>query len=181
MQAYDYVIDGANVLFYIDRKICLRGYARITKMLNTLAQHKPGCKMLLVIHQRHFKQPDKWRQYALNHVIGWHKIPGLSVCRTPPHLNDDYYSLLNAIPRTSCYLITNDKFRDHIFKLSTKDHALDLIAQWRKEKVIEYDFVNGEVEICEPMGYSFRVQKVNNSYYLPVKSTAGSTIWYMTF
>jgi hypothetical protein len=167
---YDYVIDGANLLFYIDRKICLRGYQRITKMIKALQVHKPVAKILLVLHTRHFKpNPSKWSRKAHDHITEWGMIENLDICRTPWHFNDDYYSLLNAIPRKKCFLITNDKFRDHIFMLSSKEHNLDLIAQWRHEKVIEYDYEHGQVVLLEPPIYSFRVQRVKNVYYLPIK------------
>ena len=164
---YDYIIDGANVLFYRDRRICLNGYKRITGLLKALHQHKPGCTILLVLHERHFRPKDKWKGAAYSHIRGWKKYA--EVLQTPRGFNDDYYSLLNSFPRPNSLLVTNDKFRDHIFKLSSKEHNLDLIAQWRQEKVIEYDFDYDDVSLLLPQPFSFRVQKIGNKYYVPTE------------
>ena len=168
---YKYIIDGANVLFFADRKICIHGYRRITKMISSLTDGR----VLLVLHQRHFKPTGKFKGAAFGEISKWEKNANVDICKTPYGFNDDYYSLINAFPRSNSYLITNDKFRDHIFKLSKKTHSLDLVAQWRQEKIIEYDFDHGKMNFKHPLEYSFRVQHIDSKYYVPNKDA----LWYV--
>lgn len=166
---YDFIVDGANVLYYIDRKVTANGYRRITRILDALDTLRPGAKILLVLHCRHFAPKAKWKQVALTQISEWTSRLTVDICQTPYNFNDDYFSLLNAFPRPQSLLVTNDQFRDHVFKLSKKDHNLDLIAQWRQEKVIEYDMGGkcGPVTLMTSVPYSYRVQKIDNTYYLP--------------
>jgi hypothetical protein len=175
---YDYIIDGANVMFFIERKITLHSYKRVSRLLKTLQSYHRRTygtvpKILLVLHRRHLDPPRKFRRPALSEIKFWEQNNRhLDICCTPKGINDDYYSLLNAFPRPKALLITNDKFRDHIFKLSGKEYNLDLIRQWRAEKVIEYDMEprdDGKVTLHMPISYSFRVQKSpSGDYYIPI-------------
>jgi hypothetical protein len=94
--------------------------------------------------------------------------------------NDDYYALLNAFPRPDSLLVTNDQFRDHIYKLSSKEHNLDLIRSWRSEKVIEYQYDTDTQQLMfyMPLPYSFRVQRHQGYYYFPCKVTETGSEWY---
>lgn len=172
---YKFIIDGANVLFFSDRKICINGYRRITNMLTRLN----GGRVLLVLHQRHFKPTGKFRGAVYKEISKWESNSNVDICKTPFGFNDDYYSLINAFPRSNSYLITNDKFRDHIFKLSKKTHSLDLVAQWRQEKIIEYDFDHGNLVLEHPLSYSFRIQYLGGKYYVPNKTEKEETLWYV--
>jgi hypothetical protein len=168
---YDYIVDGGNLLFYGEGKITSNSYRRVGRMLDALAEHyqiRHGSgwpRVLLVLHYRHL---GKYR----NEIDSWRKKhPGLSICSTPAGQNDDYYLLLNAFPRPNAYLVTNDEFRDHIFKFTEKDHNLDLIRQWCREKVIQYEMdpFRGGVELMIPPPYSFRIQRgANGEWYIPV-------------
>ena len=86
-------------------------------------------------------------------------------------------------------LVTNDQFRDHIYKLSSKEHNLDLIQSWRAEKVIEYQYDPQQQQLLffMPLPYSFRVQKHQahqahqahqHQYYFPCKVTETGSEWY---
>ena len=197
---YDYIIDGANVLFYGERKITPHSYRRISRMLRKHQWPVPGqSKIMVVLHERHRnpwvrrgsagqgrRQAPSWavhqresralKDSAAREIAYWKSLKNVDICWTPRGVDDDHYSLLNAFPRPRAKLITNDKFRDHIAKLSSKEHNVDLIAQWRKEKVIEYemDFREGPIHYTEPMLYSFRIQKIKGDYYLPIRGDHGS-------
>jgi len=179
---YDYIIDGANVMFFIERKITPHSYKRISRLLKTLRAYHQNTygvspRMLLVLHRRHLDPPQKFRRLALSEIKFWQN--NLDICCTPKGVNDDYYALLNAFPRPKALLVTNDKFRDHIFKLSSKESNLDLIRQWRAEKVIEYAMEprdDGKVTLHMPSPYSFRVQKgVSGDYYIPICASDDTT------
>lgn len=176
---YDYVIDGANVMFFIDRKVTLNGYQRLMKVINALKTMQPGCKTLLVLHHRHFK--SKLARTGARQIIQhWRGDPNLDILQTPTDSNDDYYSILSCLIRPKCRLVTNDLFRDHIFKLSRRDHSLDLLGQWHEETAIKY---NVEMEqdgkrrrqiiiFTQPLRWSRRVQKLEDVYYVPVEDGA---------
>lgn len=176
---YDYIVDGANVMFYNELKITKNSYKRVSYMLRALRNYhkaqvpdRRSPKILLVLHQRHFTPPKKIQRDAKSEISYWEQNPDVTICRTPRNLNDDHYSLLNAFPRPGSLLVTNDKFRDHILRLSSKDHNLDLIAQWRQEKVVEYDMKpwdEGNIDLFMPIAYSFRVQHDDTYYYIPYK------------
>lgn len=181
---YKYIIDGANVLYYAakqakrksDVKITVDSYCRVTRMLKALmnqsssSSSSSSSSILLVLHERHFNPKGSIKNRALREIQYWKSLKCVDICRTPRGCNDDYYSLINAFMRPSSMLVTNDLFRDHILNLSSKKHNLDLIAQWRQEKVIEYDMGprHGPVLLKVPPAFSFRVQRVEDNYYIPM-------------
>lgn len=177
---YKYIIDGANVLYYAakqakrksDVKITVDSYRRVSRMLKALMKLSSDAQILLVLHERHFdpKGSRYMREGALREIKYWGRLKCVDICRTPRRCNDDYYSLINAFMRPTSLLITNDLFRDHVLKLSSKNHNLDLIAQWRQEKVVEYDMGprDGPVLLTVPPAFSFRIQRVKNTYYVPI-------------
>ena len=158
---YDYIIDGANVLYHINGTITAASYQLLIRLIKSLGE----AKVLLVLHARHFKSP-------LFKAVNW-DIPGLELLKTPYPFNDDYYSLLNAFPRPKSLLITNDQFRDHIYKLSSS-----LVKCWRAEKVVEYQYSSDTLVLYKPLPYSFRVQKCNDYYYIPCQVIDTGSQWY---
>jgi len=176
---YDYVVDGANTLMCGNKK----NYSRVTGMLRTLQTWTPGAKILLVLHIRHFPHRKAkqrgWSSTDLDQIAIWETLPGVSICKTPVGFCDDYYSIINTVARPGCQLVTNDRFTDHVFRLSTKVDGLDLLKQWRKENVIEYayDIVRRTLSLYPPRPYSFRVQRYGDTFYLPIYSEGDCSYW----
>lgn len=168
---FGYIVDGANVMFYYDRKITLRSYHRVTNMLKTLHRRTPGAQILLVLHERHFRPKDnKWDSQANKVIDEWGRMHYVTTCVTPKGVCDDYYQLLNAFNQEDSLLISNDQFRDHISSLSKIEGGMDLIRQWRKECVIEYHYDRGMGNpiLSPPAKYSYRVQSPQDGiYYVP--------------
>lgn len=168
---YDYIVDGANVMFFYDRKITAQSYHRVTSMLKALRRRTLGAQVLLVLHERHFRpKGNKWDRQAHRAIAEWKDLPGVTFCVTPKGVCDDYYQLLNAFHQEDALLVSNDQFRDHINSLSKIEGGVDLVRQWRKEKVIEYQFERGlgHPILSLPAKYSHRVQQPKDGvYYVP--------------
>ena len=169
-----YVIDGANLMFYGRRKIDFSSYKKLNLAVEQLL--KRAERVYVILHQRHFnlkrlrvKSPEL--KQIQEFIAGWDSNSQVVVYRTPPGLNDDWYSIM-AAHQTGAYLLTNDQFRDHVFKLSKKDYNLDLMAQWRKERAVEYEFRRGDivVDFKHPLPWSPRIQQTEEHFYIPLDS-----------
>ena len=157
---YDYIIDGANVLFY-GAKSAVHAYQNIVNVIKMIPRDK---KILLVLHQDHFKLDPGWPRHRCIEIKKTLNVirDRCSILQTAPKINDDYYSLLCATIRPGSLLVTNDKFRDHIFAQET-EQAAELLSIWRLESVVEYDMDR----LYYPNPYSNRVQRDGNKYYIP--------------
>ena len=151
-----YVIDGANVLF--SESGC--GKPQILyKMVQELALLGP---VVVVLHQRHFNKGLVTRAHL--------NILNVQLCITPYGVNDDYYSLFVSMSNNAI-LITNDLFRDHIFKLDP------VISLWHKEYVANYTNLKFPAYSCKinfPLTFSHRVQSTYDNFYL---CTADPSEW----
>ncbi len=164
---FKYVIDGANVMFTGTAKININSYIQLDKVVNKLG--RKNC--LIVLHQRHFSINKKWKskdKERVNKIIASWKH--LSV-RTPPGLNDDWFSILIAM-ETGTKIVTNDKFRDHKFQMQFKIQTLDIFAQWISDYSVGYEFNKyGLVKIHETMKYSERIQFNDGVFYIPLDNS----------
>ena len=146
---YNCVVDGGNVMYYGTGNINRSNYERLICVLEQL---KNNCKPLLVLHRRHFNRQNKKKYSDLIQRIK-------TICPlylTPYHQNDDIYILGAAILKKS-YIVTNDKFRDHIFNLN-RNHR-DLIYDLSKEHIINYTIDDYNVlHLKEMIPYSHRIQ-----------------------
>ena len=173
---YDYVIDAANVICFIDRKFTETGFRRLVKVVHALRGAVWGRepRILVVLHERHFKRQSRGIKEACSRL---YRNPCVTIVKTPHRFNDDYYSLLNAISRDTL-LVTNDQFRDHVFAMSRKEGSLNLLTQWRQEMGVEYDQIRSDsggpsqIVLKHPPEYSYRIQKITEedggvTYYVP--------------
>jgi hypothetical protein len=149
-----FVIDGANVLF-----ACHNGVKTLNKILNQLCSD--GSVVTLVLHKRHFngKLKDSL-SCLLNH-------PFINLIQTPYGVNDDYYSIYIAMKNES-YLVTNDKFRDHIYHIDPQ------IAKWHKQYVV--NFSNDGV-LNMPVPYSHCIQLLEDTGAIWIPSTDPQWGW----
>ena len=170
---YDVIIDGANVGFYRQRpdlggKI---NYYQIDKLFNYFSSQ--GKKVLIVLHQRHNKVNNKIKKI----INKWNSSK--SIYYTPRGMNDDIFWIYAALYKKECFIVTNDKVRDHKFIINgIKKNKLNLseFEIWFDSYNITYDFDN-EIKIFYPNNYSTKIQIVENNFYLPV-SKKGDIEWY---
>lgn len=172
-----FVLDGANILYYGERAITINSYKRIDTVIRELLHR--GATVQLVLHVRHFKRRNDWsasdQQRMQQYINKWRQT--IQVYETPQGANDDWFAIASAIQSNS-YIITNDKFRDHICSLApySKRFNLDLFAQWCKEYVLHYEMTqnNETVQIFSASKWTERIQESSSSFYIPM--TTGNWI-----
>ena len=181
---YDYIVDGANILNFVDHKILPHSYKRLDQVLNALLDINKDIRILLVLHERHFKVSRyQWVSHHIREVgdiiYSWSRSNRIIICKTPYKFNDDYYSLAYAVSHKEAQLVTNDKLRDHIYMFSSNN--IDLMPQWYKESVITYyeTYLCGKpiIRFIMPDTWSQRVQCNGNTYYIPVMSALLGNCW----
>lgn len=134
-----YVIDGANVLYYRYREITPLQLQQITQLLDG--------DYIIILHERH-------RHRKITSLIDLSKVVW-----TPYRENDDYYSLYYSLLYRA-YIITNDKFRDHIQKIP-------LLKTWCAEYCVGYSYIDNQLQLKKPLSYSCRHQSDRDNYYIP--------------
>ena len=130
---------------------------------------------LIIIHSKHFKTHPE--------LINIFTRTGVIYYRTPYNINDDLFILWFFL-KYNCepYIISNDKYRDHIFKFNTltKNQSNipnnDLnIFQFKniiKQQTLQYNTNINEIQ--KPLNWSFCIQMINDHIYIP--HTSGNFI-----
>jgi hypothetical protein len=142
----DCIIDGGNLSHYNKGKLDYKYVESIYKII---------CKKyknpLFIIHKKHKK---KLKNFILNinHFI------------TPFNEYDDYYLIIACII-TNKPIITNDKFKDHIFEMFKLFENNNKIENFIKESIINYTHYN----LNKHNEYSNCIQYIDNSIYIPAK------------
>ena len=147
-----YVIDGANVLFSSHDGIQkLHNIVdNLQLQLNLNFKHKACTEITIVLHKRHFQkngQAVSLKQQRFNKGIK------MNIVETPYGVNDDYYSIFIAM-KNNCLLVTNDKFRDHIYHISPR------IQLWYKQTIISF---NEDGTLNMPTPYTHCIQQINDT------------------
>jgi len=128
MTNFDAIIDGGNVLH---ARSGLIGPSSLNDLENLMELVKKEVgNPLLVIHRRHLKT---WPN-----IINRLNVMKISYYLTPYSMNDDIFILWFFLNYGSTpYIISNDKYRDHIFKFETSKKGI--IANSNKSE-LDYDF-----------------------------------------
>ncbi len=160
---YEYVIDGANVLFSGKGKINLESYQRLDSVIKRIEQCTN--KYLIVLHERHFKYTGRDRAKITRICNSWKDG---NICSTPKKLNDDWFAIMAAMMCYPCYIVTNDQFRDHVYYVSDK------LKHWKLDYGVGYEFVGRmECKLAYPSSYSrvIQVSEEGTEYYVPVDNS----------
>lgn len=165
-----YVIDAANIMYYGEGIITVNSYKRLHLVLDNLT---PKGLVQVIVHERHCKPPKHFsptdKHYVNELVRFMEHCSNISLYRTPYGMNDDWFSIVSAIEH-SAKLLTNDKFRDHIYASSVgTDREHNLLSVWCREHNVCYTITkfNTVLNTEEPCVYSNRVQKSDTAYYIP--------------
>ena len=157
---YTIIIDVGNILFSSGKgNINKISFSKLLDIINQLSNEK----ILLVSHQRHFNKKNK-NQYSdlINQIE-----EKVELLLTPYKQNDDWYIILASILKNS-RIITNDKFRDHIFDSKISDKIQEsIIKNLVDDQVINYQFSSNNVIFKNKMLYSRRIQKINGIWHVP--------------
>ena len=90
---------------------------------------------------------------------------------TPYNINDDIFFIYASLISNS-YIITNDKLKDHQFKISEKTKINNTIQRLTNEKVINFYFnskswTESNLKLTFPNNYSTEIQNINNYWHFP--------------
>lgn len=164
INCYDFnaIIDGGNVLHSSKGKL---NDDSITILINISkkTQQMFG-KSLLIIHRKHVK--------TFPNLINQLKSIGITYFLTPYKINDDIFILwffLNI--KTKPYIITNDKYRDHIFHFETinkKENTNLSMSQFKhilSQQSLEYNIITNT--ISQPLRVSRCIHMIENKIYIP--------------
>lgn len=158
------IIDGGNVLYSNNGKL---NNESLTNLINIIKLTKKIFgKSLLIIHRRHTK--------IFPNLISELKSTGVTYYLTPYNVNDDIFILwffLNIQSNPSPYIITNDKYRDHIFNFETlnkKDNSELSMSQFKHvlaQQSLEYDIVKSHIN--KPVKISKCIHLIKNKVFIP--------------
>ncbi len=147
----DVIIDGGNVLFCKKEK-------NVENLKNILSLSLKSFKNpLIIIHQRHKKIMTKNEFFSNNKKY---------IYFTPFDVYDDYFLILGMI-MNKIPIITNDKFRDHIFEIfKLFDSKNNQLSNYIKEMTLSYN----NFKIQNVSKYSKCIQFDEKYIYIPTKS-----------
>ena len=152
MKDFKTIIDGGSVIH--NRGGMIRNTSIMDLMNITNMCEKP----IVVIHERHKKTIKMLEHVFIQNNINYYF--------TPTHFNDDVFILWFFLKNIGSYIVSNDKYRDHIFTLETKDKNTN--SQFNhilSQQTLEFNCIKRWLQ-DKPM-YSKCIQKINNMLYIP--------------
>jgi hypothetical protein len=163
------IIDGGNVLHARSGIINPTSLIDLENLIK-LVKKEIG-NPLLIIHYRHLKT---WPN-----LINQLNLMNISYYLTPYNMNDDIFILwFFLIFNSQSYIISNDKYRDHIFKFETSKKSLMVnsnisydFSQFNyilHQQTLKYNLVPYSID-SRPT-YSRCIQLENNQIYIPHSS-----------
>ena len=159
---FETIIDGGSVIHNRGGMIhdtSMRDLINITKQCNV---------PIVVIHERHKKTIKMLEQTFIQNNINYYF--------TPTHFNDDVFILWFFLKNVNSFIISNDKYRDHIFNLMTKGkmcnthfpHAKNTDSQFNhilSQQTIQFNCITRWIQ-DKPI-YSNCIQKIKDKLYIP--------------
>ena len=131
---YDMFVDGNNILHYHDRRVNMNGFQRLKNAYDRLV--KMGFNPLIIIHRRHRDNLAKLPQFAKTKRRIERILDTIDTYYTPYGINDDIFFMWGGFITPDSYIVSNDKFRDHIFLTQTQSNKTKVKQhkQTRKNK-----------------------------------------------
>ena len=158
MFRYNVFIDGANILYGNKKNISIYSFIRLQCIYNKfIDKYSP----IIILHQRH-------RDYLKKNFPKYHKeikgiLKKMNIYYTPNQINDDLFFIYAGLNVDDSLILTNDKFRDHIFKIPDEDLVGNNLSKWIENSVIRFK----GIDLIFPNSVSFVAQKVNDMWYIP--------------
>ena len=152
MKDFKTIIDGGSVIHNRG------GMIRSTSMMDLMNITNMCEKPIVVIHERHKKTIK-----ILEHVFIQNNI---NYYFTPTHFNDDVFILWFFLKNIGSYIVSNDKYRDHIFTLETKGKNTN--SQFNhilSQQTLEFNCIKRWLQ--DKPTYSKCIQKINSMLYVP--------------
>ncbi len=155
---HDIILDGGNIAFF-NIKNNIPNYYNILKILKLVEDKNP----LIIIHKKHMKVKNKAIDILKNKYIK-------NLFITPYQKYDDYY-IIYSIIKKGIPVISNDKYRDHIydmFKIFYKDDVYNFnkVSNFIKDNIITYSLNNIDYKSYH-YNFSRCIQCIDNNIYVP--------------
>jgi len=121
---YDYIIDGCNVLLY---------KGKISKKnIDNLYRISFNINCLVIIHKRHIKKNP-------NIKLDLDKR-GIKYYLSPFNNNDDLFIILAFINNPKVYIVSNDKYRDHMFNYNQTVFDYNQFKNYLKHQTLSFTY-----------------------------------------
>ena len=169
---FNVFVDGNNLLYYADghdKQVKFTGYLRLQNAYKQLKSM--GLKPLITLHERHGAKNMSYlkKQFPKRYKIILNILKKLDMYYTPKSNNDDWFFIWGGIITSNAYIMSNDKFRDHIFSVSE-----DKFKKYFKQLIIEYEVVSPKdrrtIVIKMPAKVTRCAQKIKNFWHIPIAS-----------
>ena len=121
---YNRIIDGCNVILY-KGKISKKNLINLYKISNNK-------NSLLIIHKRHIKKNPEIKSELDRLNIKYYL--------TPFNFNDDLFILLAFLNNPHAFIISNDKFRDHIYNYNQNLHDYNQFKNYLKQHTLSFTY-----------------------------------------
>lgn len=161
---YKAIIDGGSVIHNRNGLIVEESYLDLINLIQIVSEQIG--KPLVILHQKHLKKrPQLLKELNTTSYL------------TPYNYNDDLFILWFFLKLgTKPFIISNDKYRDHVFNFETlfisKDRKKEMgFFQFNniiKQQILRYDIDKKYIE-AQPR-YSKCIQLIENHLYVPHKT-----------
>ncbi|XP_022988265.1 proteinaceous RNase P 1, chloroplastic/mitochondrial-like [Cucurbita maxima] len=156
---FDAVIDGANVGLINQHHF---SFIQLKRVVYQMRQLSPTKRMpLIILHRSRVTGGPALNPNNKRLIESWKDCGALYA--TPHGSNDDWYWLYAAV-RFKCFLLTNDKMRDHLFQLLGNN----FFPQWKEKHQIQMSVSRDGLKLHMPPPYSVVIQECENgSWHIP--------------
>lgn len=160
---FDVIIDGGNVIYNFNGKYCDQSLYELEHIFKKIKEQFTS--PLIVLHKKHIK--------IFPQLITLFKIYKIKYFLTPYNINDDLFILWFLLKNNNAFIISNDKFRDHIFKFDTNKQKYNFelgLCQFKniiKQQTLGYNIINNICHIDPVPIYSNCIHITETHIYLP--------------
>jgi hypothetical protein len=156
------IIDGCNVIHFNNGLITKTSFNDLKNII--IQSRETFGEPLVIIHSRHIKTIPK--------LIDLFNLLNVAYYLTPPNFDDDLFILNYFLEqKTKLFIISNDKYRDHIFKYSLLDKSTNSMCQFKNiisQQTISYKYSNdNDFIFSNKPTYSECIQVIDNIVYVP--------------
>ena len=140
-----YIIDAGNILYSDCGNITIKSINGLKLILQKLDN------LIIIIHEKHFSHP------LITELISHYDY-----YLTPYKYYDDIFIIWLFLKfYTKCYIISNDKFEDHMYYLNFNRNDKNLLLQ----QIINFSIKN--YNLIDIPTYSKCIQIIDNDIYIP--------------
>lgn len=149
---FDILVDAGNILHSRNGNVNHKSIKDLSNIVNQVE------KPLIVIHERHCDKYGRQIYHCPNNK-------NLPFYITPYNYNDDLFILKKFFQKPSSFILTNDRFRDHIFNFTKSKNYLNQFKHFIKQQTIKYNIYNNTIE--NKPTYSRCIQIIDDNIFIP--------------